>query len=110
MFCQFCGNCSHYFLLSSVDTFSRYIVHHKLLISLDGKSIATELQAALEMVQGAKPRVVHDHGGEFVYRDVTAVFKAHNHYLIDINIKPRLPTGRSSRRTCEANSCGPHES
>jgi hypothetical protein len=28
------------------------------------------------MVQGAKPRVVHDYGGEFVNRDVTAVVKA----------------------------------
>jgi len=46
-----------YFLLSFVDAFSRYIVHHKLLISLDGKAVATELQAALETVQGAKPRV-----------------------------------------------------
>ncbi len=37
-----------YFLLSFVDAYSRYIVHHKLLISLDGKSVAIELQAALE--------------------------------------------------------------
>ncbi|MEO7208384.1 MAG: IS3 family transposase [Steroidobacteraceae bacterium] len=79
-----------YFLLSFVDAYSRYIVHHKLLISLDGKSVATELQAALESVQGAKPpRVVHDHGGEFVNRDVSAVIKAHN--LIDIKTKPRHP-------------------
>jgi len=26
-----------YFLVSFVDAFGRYIVHHKLLISLDGK-------------------------------------------------------------------------
>jgi putative transposase len=78
-----------YFLLSFVDAFSRYIVHHKLLISLDGKSVATELQAALETVDGKKPRVVHDHGGEFVNRDVAAVVKAHN--LIDIKTKPRHP-------------------
>jgi hypothetical protein len=54
--------------LNSVDTFSCYIVHHKPLISLDGKSIATGLQAALETVQCAKSRVVHDHGCEFVNR------------------------------------------
>lgn len=51
-----------YFLLSFVNAYSRYIVHHKLLISLDGKAVATELQAALETAEGAKPRVVHDHG------------------------------------------------
>ena len=78
-----------YFLLSFVDAYSRYIVHHKLLISLDGKAVATELQVALETAEGAKPRVVHDHGSEFVNRDVAAVIKAHN--LIDIKTKPRHP-------------------
>jgi len=78
-----------YFLLSFVDAFSRYIVHHKLLMSLDGKSVATELQAALDGASGTTPRVVHDHGSEFVNRDVAAVIKAHN--LIDIKTRPRHP-------------------
>lgn len=78
-----------YFLLSFVDAYSRYIVHHKLLLSLDGKSVSTELQAALEANPEAKPRVVHDHGGEFVNRDVAAVIKAHS--LIDIKTRPRHP-------------------
>lgn len=77
-----------YFLLSFIDAYSRYVVHHKLLIELDGESVATELQAALETT-GAKPRVVHDHGSEFVNRDVAAVIKAHN--LIDIKTRPRHP-------------------
>ena len=78
-----------YFLLSFVDAYSRYIVHHKLLISLDGQSVAIELQAALEANRDVKPRVVHDHGGEFVNRDVAAVIKTHN--LIDIKTRPRHP-------------------
>jgi len=49
--------------------------------------VAVELQAALEVVEDAKPRVVHDHGSEFVDRDVAAVIKTHN--LIDIKTKPR---------------------
>jgi putative transposase len=75
--------------VSFVDAYSRFIVHHKLLMSLDGKSVATELEAALEEVSEAKPRIVHDHGSEFVNRDVAAVIKAHN--LIDIKTKPRHP-------------------
>jgi hypothetical protein len=51
-------------------------VHHKLLITLDGQSVATELQAELEAAQDVQPRVVHDHGSEFVNRDVAAVIKA----------------------------------
>jgi hypothetical protein len=78
-----------YFLLNFIDAYSRYSVHHKLLISLNGKSVATELQSALEKNSDAKPRVVHDHGSEFVNRDVAAVIKAHN--LIDIKTRPRHP-------------------
>jgi len=78
-----------YFLLNFIDAYSRYSVHHKLLISLDGKSVATELQAALEKTSDAKLRVVHDHGSEFVNRDVAAVIKTHN--LIDIKTRPRHP-------------------
>lgn len=75
--------------MSFVDACSRYNVYHKLLMSLDSKSMAIEFQAALELADGVKPRVVHDHGGEFVNRDVAAVIKAHN--LIDIKTQPRHP-------------------
>ncbi len=78
-----------YFLLSFVDAYSRYVVHHKLLMRLDDKSVPIELQAALEASQDAKPRIVHDHGSEFVNRDVAALIKTHN--LIDIKTKPRHP-------------------
>ena len=81
--------CRFYFLLSFVDAYSRFIVHHKLLVSLDGQSVAIELEAALEAVKGIQPRVVHDHGSEFVNRDVAAVIKAHN--LIDIKTRARHP-------------------
>lgn len=78
-----------YFLVSFIDAYSRYVVHHKLLISLNGQSVAIELQAALESVHGARPRIVHDHGSEFVNRDVAAVIKAHN--LIDIKTRLKHP-------------------
>lgn len=78
-----------YFLVSFVDAYSRYIVHHKLLVILDGQSVAVELQAALEKAGEVQPRIVHDHGSEFVNRDVAAVIKAHN--LIDIKTRARHP-------------------
>src|ERR1022692_3621332 len=43
----------------------------------------------LEGIKDVKPRVVHDHGSEFVNRDVAAVIKTHN--LIDIKTKRRHP-------------------
>jgi transposase InsO family protein len=79
-------------------------------------NVATELQAALENT-GAKPRVVHDYGSEFINRDVAAAIKAHN--LIDIKTKPRHRESNgiverfnstvraASRGACAANRCGP---
>lgn len=81
--------CRFYFLVSFIDAFSRYIVHHKLLMRLDGASVSIELAAALEAADDAKPRIVHDHGPEFINRDVAAVIKAHN--LIDIKTRLRHP-------------------
>lgn len=78
-----------YFLLSFIDAFSRYIVHHKLLIDLNGSTVATELEAALAKCKGSKPRIVHDHGSEFINRDFRAVTKAHN--LIDVKTRARHP-------------------
>lgn len=81
--------CRFYFLVSFIDAYSRYLVHHKLLTRLDGAAVSTELQAALEAAGDVEPRVVHDHGPEFVNRDVAAVVKAHN--LIDIKTRLRHP-------------------
>ncbi len=47
-----------YLLPSFMEACSRYIVYHKLLISLDDGS-----------AKEARPRIVHDDGGEFVNRD-----------------------------------------
>ena len=56
-----------------------------------GGSAALQLEAdgVVIDVQGARPRIVHDHGSEFVNRDVAAVIKTYN--LIDIRTKPRHP-------------------
>lgn len=75
----------HYFLLSFIDAYSRYVVHHKLLINLSGSAVAVELQIALEKNHGSTPRIVHDHGSEFVNRDVAAVIRAHD--LLDIKTR-----------------------
>ena len=84
-----CAAPRFYLLLNFIDAYSRYSVHYKLLIILDGESVSAELQAALEKAGNVKPRVVHDHGSEFVNRDVAAMIKAHN--LIDIKNRPRHP-------------------
>jgi putative transposase len=81
--------CRHYFLLSFVDAYSRYVVHHRLLLELTGRAVAVELEAALSKCKGAKPRIVHDHGSEFCNSELRAVVKAHD--LLDIRTRARHP-------------------
>jgi putative transposase len=78
-----------YFLVSFIDAYSRFVVHHKLMLELNGRSMGNELQAALDGNPGAMPRLVHDHGSEYVNRDLAAVIKAHN--LLDIKTRRRHP-------------------
>jgi transposase InsO family protein len=79
----------HYFLVSFVDAFSRYIVHHRLLTELSGTAVSVELEAALASCTGAKPRIADDHGSEFRNAELRAVIKAHD--LIDICTRARHP-------------------
>jgi putative transposase len=81
--------CRYYFLVTFIDAFSRYVVHHRLLIDLNGAAVATELEAALSKAGTVRPRIVHDHGSEFVNRDMRAVIKQHN--LLDIRTRARHP-------------------
>lgn len=81
--------CRHYFLLSFVDAYSRYVVHHRLLMELTGRAVAIELEAALAGCKTAKPRIVHDHGSEFCNTELRAVLKAHD--LLDIRTRARHP-------------------
>ena len=67
-------------------------------MSLDGKSVAIEQKAAPGGSPGCEARVMHDHGSEFVNRDVAAVIEAHN--LIDIKTKPRITNRMVSWRAC----------
>lgn len=81
--------CRHYFLLSFVDAYSRFVVHHRLLTELSGRAVAIELEAALATCGPAKPRLVHDHGSEFCNTELRAVIKAHD--LKDIRTRARHP-------------------
>jgi transposase InsO family protein len=46
-------SCRYYFLVTFIDAFSRYAVHHRLLVDLNGAAMATELEAALAKAAAA---------------------------------------------------------
>lgn len=66
-----------YYLLVFIDEYSRYIVHHKLLRWMDGKSVALEAQEAIEK-RGTtrKPDIQSDNGSCFISADFARTLNA----------------------------------
>ena len=82
-----------YYLLIFIDVYSRYIVHHKLLVSMDGNSIAAEAQVAIEILRKGsleEPDIQSDNGSGFISMEFKTVLKANN--LTHKRIKPHTPT------------------
>jgi putative transposase len=59
------------FLISVIDGFSRYIVHHELRVSMQEYDVQLTIERALNMVPGAAPRIISDNGTQFIAKDFT---------------------------------------
>jgi len=86
----------HYFLVCFLDEYSRYIVHHELLWSMDGETVSVSAQAALETlpVDGdgkllEKPEIRSDNGSCYISREFGGVLDEHE--LSHRRIKPHCP-------------------
>ncbi len=85
-----------YFLVSFLDEYSRYIVHHEVLTGMDGVSVSLAAQAAVETLpKGAdglpaeKPEVQSDNGSGYIAREFLQVLKEHG--LGHHRITPHCP-------------------
>jgi transposase InsO family protein len=86
-----------YFLVSILDSYSRYIVHWELALSMLAQEIAEIVAIALEKVSGKRPRIVRDNGSQFVAKEWREVMR---HFELDeISIRLRHPesNGRIER-------------
>lgn len=69
-----------FYLVAFMDEYSRYIVHHELLMSMDGATVSLEAQAALETLKRGEdgrplgsPEIRSDNGSGYIskeFRDV----------------------------------------
>lgn len=82
----------NYYLLSFIDVFSRYVVHHELLTMMDGQTVATEAQAAIETLpeDSERPTIQSDHGSCFVAREYAATLADNG--VGRTLIRPHTPT------------------
>lgn len=78
-----------YFFVGVLDAYSRYIVHWDLLESMSGADVRAVLQSALIKYPGYHPRLVSDHGPQFIGDDFKALIKEFQ--LKDIKIRIKHP-------------------
>ncbi len=86
-----------YFLVSVLDSYSRYIVAWELVLTLAAAEVVNVVHPALEARAGLKPRMVRDNGSQFVAREWRQMVV---HFgLVDIAIRVRHPesNGRIER-------------
>ena len=97
----------NYYLLSFMDVYSRYIVHHELLTCMDGRSVSTEAAAAIETLpverrpgmnaerkpgkrKPGKPVIQSDHGSGFIAREFAETLRQAG--VTHKKIRPHTPT------------------
>jgi transposase InsO family protein len=85
-----------YYLVSFMDEYSRYIVHHEILLGMDGISTSLAAQAAIETLPRGedgqpqeKPVIQSDNGSSFIAREFLQVLQEHG--LGHHRIKPHCP-------------------
>jgi transposase InsO family protein len=85
------GEHGRYYLLSFMDVYSRYIVHHALLRRMDGATVATEAAAALEKLpEAVRPILQSDNGSCYIAREFTETLSAQG--VTHQRIRPHTPT------------------
>jgi len=85
-----------YYFVSFLDEYSRYIVHHELLLGMDGVSTGVAAQAAIETLPRGedglpreRPEIQSDNGSGFVAREFLQVLAEHG--LGHHRIHPHCP-------------------
>jgi transposase InsO family protein len=81
----------NYYLLSFIDAYSRYVVHHELLTTMDGRSVSVGAAAAIETLpKEVRPTIQSDHGSGFIAKEFagTLAESGVGHTLI----RPHTPT------------------
>jgi transposase InsO family protein len=63
------------FLISVIDGYSRFIVHHELRMNMKEIDIEITIQKALEKFPGQTTRIISDNGSQFISRDFAEFLK-----------------------------------
>ena len=81
-----------FYLIIFIDEYSRYIVHHNLLATMDADSVSLEAQAAIDKLRKdsiAEPVIQSDNGSSFIAMEFRIVLRENN--LTQKLIRPHTP-------------------
>ena len=67
---------AHMFLISVLDGYSRYILHHGLYESMSGETVSSVIYGAHEKHPQAKPAVIMDNGPQFIAKEFKTMLKS----------------------------------
>jgi transposase InsO family protein len=86
-----------YFLVTILDSYSRYIVHWELALSMRAQEIAEIVAIALEQATERRPRIVRDNGSQFVAKEWREVIRHFELEEIPIRVRHPESNGRIER-------------
>jgi len=86
-----------YFLVTVLDSYSRYVVHWELALSMLASEVADIIATALEKVPGTRPRIVRDNGSQFVSKEWREVIRHFEVEEIPIRVRHPESNGRIER-------------
>lgn len=78
-----------FYLITVLDGYSRYIVHHELRQAMTEVDIEIVIQAALEKHPGVKPRIISDNGPQYIAKDFKAFVRFNG--LTHVTTSPYYP-------------------
>ncbi|MFO0915646.1 MAG: DDE-type integrase/transposase/recombinase [Pirellulales bacterium] len=85
-----------YFFIAFIDEYSRYIVHHQLLTTIDGPTLSLAAQQALETLPrsiqeglSVKPTIRSDNGSGYISKEFRGLLEHHG--LTHHRITPHCP-------------------
>jgi len=63
------------FLISVIDGYSRYNVHHELRMNMQEFDVQLTIQKAIEKYSGFSPRIISDNGSQFISKEFAQYLK-----------------------------------
>ena len=90
-------NGSFLFLISVIDGYSRYIVHHEIRHTMTSYDTELIVQKAMDKFPGVKPRIITDNGAQYISKEFKQFIKQAELEHITTSVKYPQSNGKIER-------------